>query len=48
MNFLELFVQHVSQVLYPAITFCNPANVNTGEYSRAIFNNLIYDKATYC
>ncbi len=37
-------LQHVSQVPYPAITLCNPANVDTGEYSRAIFNNLKYDK----
>ncbi len=36
--------QHVAQIRFPAVTFCNPANIDTGEYTRAIFNNLEYDE----
>ncbi len=35
--------QHVSVVNYPSLTFCNPTNLDTGEYVRAVFNNIEFD-----
>ncbi len=29
---------------YPAITFCNPKGYDTGEYTRAVFNNFAFSE----
>ena len=39
----QLF-QPVSQVDFPTLTLCNPNGIDTGEYVRAVFNNLDFDK----
>ena len=38
-------MQSVLDVDYPAVTFCNPAKYDTGEYMRAIFNNFAFSEA---
>ena len=32
--------QPVTEVNFPAVTFCNPYGHDTGEYVRAVFNNF--------
>ncbi len=37
--------QAVTTVDFPTLTLCSPANLDTGEYVRAMLNNLNYDDA---
>jgi hypothetical protein len=35
-------LQHVQDVDYPAVTFCNAKGHDTGDYVRSIFNNFVF------
>ena len=38
------YSQHVSDINFPAVTLCNPNGADSGEYVRAMLNNLEYNE----
>ncbi len=40
------FLQPITEVDYPALTFCNPDGYDTGEYVRTVFNNFAFKEST--
>lgn len=44
---IEVFFKHISEVNYPAITFCNPASMDAGKYVETIFNRIEYNEVIH-